>query len=299
MVGQLPLEQHIGVRIPGGQPKTHFLALPRTALVNPQHVYKISRLSSIIASAAVRRGAPEAAPETGVRIGVHMLHVKWGTHKSHLWRLGDDMPLKDTAVRTLKPTRQGLYKYTDRRWAVVCWSILPAAQNFGAGAIVSIGKEKLMALGEYPVVSLARRLVTGNFPARKTLASGVDPMAERKAEAEARQKEAEAREREAESSFEKVARKWWGWWAVGKSQRHANYVLRRLEADVFPSFGGKFIEAVTAADIRNLMLTIEDRGARDVAKRAHETTGQVFRYAIAHGDSRAEILRPISSLKIF
>ncbi|MGA2887564.1 MAG: site-specific integrase [Terracidiphilus sp.] len=31
------------------------------------------------------------------------------------------------------------------------------------------------------------------------------------------------------------------------------------------------------------MLAIEDRGARDVAKRAHETTGQIFRYAIAHG----------------
>jgi integrase len=30
------------------------------------------------------------------------------------------------------------------------------------------------------------------------------------------------------------------------------------------------------------MLTIEGRGARDVAKRAHEMTGQVFRYAIAH-----------------
>ena len=31
------------------------------------------------------------------------------------------------------------------------------------------------------------------------------------------------------------------------------------------------------------MLAIESRGARDVAKRAHETTGQIFRYAIAHG----------------
>lgn len=74
-------------------------------------------------------------------------------------------------------------------------------------------------------------------------------MAERKAEAEAKQKE--AREREAENSFEKVARKWWDWRATGKSQRHADYVLRRLEADVFPSFGHKFIAAVTAADIRN------------------------------------------------
>jgi hypothetical protein len=31
------------------------------------------------------------------------------------------------------------------------------------------------------------------------------------------------------------------------------------------------------------MLDVEGRGARDVAKRAHETTGQIFRYAIAHG----------------
>ncbi len=108
-------------------------------------------------------------------------------------------------------------------------------------------------------------------------------MAERKAEAEAKQRETEAREREAENSFENVARKWWEWWSAGKSPRHTDYVLRRLEADVFPAFGHKFIDNVTAADIRKLMLAIEGRGARDVAKRAHETTGQIFRYAIAHG----------------
>jgi hypothetical protein len=53
-------------------------------------------------------------------------------------------------------------------------------------------------------------------------------------------------------------------------------------ADVFPAFGHKFIDEVAAADIRTLMLAIAGRGARDVAKRAHETTGQIFRYAIAH-----------------
>jgi len=139
-----------------------------------------------------------------------------------------------------------------------------------------------MALGEYPVVSLAQAR-DRHLVARKILGSGIDPMVERKTVAEAKQREVEAREREAENSFEKVARKWWDWWALGKSQRHADYVLRRLEADVFPSFGHKFIDLVTAADIRNLMLTVESRGARDVAKRAHETTGQVFRYAIARG----------------
>lgn len=44
--------------------------------------------------------------------------------------------------------------------------------------------------------------------------------------------------------------------------------------------GHKFIDAITAADIRELILPIE---ARDVAKRPHETIGQIFRYAIANG----------------
>ncbi len=91
-----------------------------------------------------------------------------------------------------------------------------------------------MALGEYPVVNLAQARER-HFAARKKLAAGIDPMAERKAEAETRQREAEARQREAENSFENIARKWWEWWSPGKSPRHADYVLRRLEADVFPA----------------------------------------------------------------
>lgn len=59
--------------------------------------------------------------------------------------------------------------------------------------------------------------------------------------------------------------------------------MRRLLADVFPALGHKFIDTVTATDIRDILLPIEERGARDVSKRAHETIGQIFRYAIANG----------------
>jgi hypothetical protein len=53
-------------------------------------------------------------------------------------------------------------------------------------------KEKLVVLGEYPLVGLgqAREI---HFAARKTLTAGIDPMAERKAETEAKQREAELR----------------------------------------------------------------------------------------------------------
>ena len=74
--------------------------------------------------------------------------------------------------------------------------------------------------GEYPLVGPkdGREL---HHAARKLLATGVSPMAERKAEAEAKLQEVKAIEREADSSFEKVARKWWTWWSIGKSPRHA------------------------------------------------------------------------------
>jgi integrase len=106
-------------------------------------------------------------------------------------------------------------------------------------------------------------------------------MAERKAEIDAKQREVQARQREAERSFESVARKWWEWWLIGKSPRHAKTVLNRLEADVFPVIGHLFVDVVEPRHIRDILLTIETRGASDVAKRAHQSIGQIFRFAIA------------------
>jgi hypothetical protein len=147
------------------------------------------------------------------------------------------------------------------------------------------GKEKLMALGEYPVVNLAEARER-HFAARKKVAADMDPMAERKAEAESRQRESGARQREAEKSVEHIARKCWEWRSVGKSPRHADCVLRCLRSDVFPAFGHKFIDNVNAADIPGTHAAVEDRGAKDIAKGVHETSGQIFHYAIAQGTAR-------------
>ena len=68
-----------------------------------------------------------------------------------------------------------------------------------------------MALGDYPVVSLAQARER-YFAARKKLVVGIDPMAERKAEVETREREAKTRQREAENSFENIARNG-GLWA--------------------------------------------------------------------------------------
>jgi integrase len=59
-------------------------------------------------------------------------------------------------------------------------------------------------------------------------------------------------------------------------------VIRRLEADVFPAIGIRHVADVRAPELVRMAKTIADRGALDMAKRALQTCGQVFRYAIAH-----------------
>lgn len=111
--------------------------------------------------------------------------------------------------------------------------------------------------------------------ARKLLAADVDPMAQRKAAKIAKQ---EANE----NSFDSVARKWLEHWREGKSLRHAEGTRRRLEANILPYIGPRPIAEIEALELVTLIKGIESRSARDIAKRALETTGQIFRYGIAH-----------------
>jgi integrase len=154
------------------------------------------------------------------------------------------------------------------------------------------GKEKLMALGAYPDVPLADARAR-HLSARRMLASGVDPMAQRK--------EDKAAERAStEGSFQTVAGLWLAHWREGKSLRHADSVERRMKADILPALGSRPISAIEAPEVVAAVRAIQDRGARDIAKRALETTGQIFRYAIAHGYARrnpASEIRPSDILK--
>lgn len=60
-------------------------------------------------------------------------------------------------------------------------------------------------------------------------------------------------------------------------------MLRRLKADVFPAIGTRPVAEIEAPELVRMAKAIAARGAMDIAKRALQTTGQVFRYAIAHG----------------
>ncbi|SFI39965.1 integrase arm-type DNA-binding domain-containing protein [Nitrosomonas sp. Nm34] len=137
------------------------------------------------------------------------------------------------------------------------------------------GKAKMLSLGTYPGVSLkaAREM---RDDAKKLLRGGIDP-------SQYRQEKKLAKTIAIENGFESVARQWWDNWKSSKTERHANYVIRRLEADIFPMIGNKPVTEITAPTLLGVIKKIELRGAMDIAKRALNTCGQIYRYAVGHG----------------
>jgi integrase len=197
------------------------------------------------------------------------------------------MALTDTEVRKAK-TRDKAYRVSDSG-GLYLW-ITPAGGKLWRWAYDFGGKEKLMSFGRYPDVPLALARER-HGEARKLLATGVDPMAQRKADKT-------AKEASSTNSFQSIASLWLEHWQDGKSPRHVDYVKRRIEADILPCLGARPIAEIEAPELVAMTKAIEQRGARDIAKRALETTGQVFRYAIAHGHARRNPASEIRSSDI-
>src|SRR3984885_13293115 len=148
------------------------------------------------------------------------------------------------------------------------------------------GVGKQMSYGRYPDITLADARER-HSSARRMLASGIDPMAERKAERTAN--------RETNGlSFREVAAKWHEHWKDGNSPHHVKATWSRLKTNVFPAIGDRMITEIQAPESVAMVKAIQDRGKLDIAKRALETTGQIFRYAVAHGLAQCN---PASDIK--
>jgi integrase len=181
------------------------------------------------------------------------------------------MALTDIQVRTAKPKAKD-YKLTDgdglyllvtagggKRWRL--------KYRFN-------GKEKLLALGIYPDISLLEAR-NRRHEARNLVANGIDPSAEKKAVKEAKA-ELQA------NSFESVAREWHKHMQGKKewSAEHSSTIMNRLGQDIFPWIGSKPITEVAAKEIKAILDRIKSRGVIETARRALSIMGQVYRYAI-------------------
>ena len=182
------------------------------------------------------------------------------------------MPLTDIKAKKAKATGKpiklsdggGMYLMVTPRGGK-CWRLKYRVE----------GREKLLAIGTYPEVSLAEARERRDA-ARKQLAKGIDPGEAKKA-AKAAKSEGSA------NCFEVVAREWHGKFSSRLSPAHAAAKIRRLEVDVFPTLGERPISDIKAPDILRVLRRIESRGALEMAHRVKGLCGEVFRYAIVTG----------------
>ena len=193
------------------------------------------------------------------------------------------MELTDTAIRRSRPTEKP-YKLADGKGLYLL--VNPSGSKLWRWKYRHEGKEKLMPFGAYPDVSLADARVR-HAEARRLLAAGSDPMVQRKVK-----KEAVIESQE--NAFSAIAALWFDHWKVNKSSRHVDATRRRLEANVYAAIGDRPIALIEPPELVAMVRAIEARGAGDLAKRALETVGQVFRYAVAHGYTRRN---PVAEFK--
>lgn len=185
------------------------------------------------------------------------------------------MALTNTACLNAKPDERD-YKKSDEKGLYLL--VKATGGRWWRFDYTFEGKRKTVSMGTYPEITL-KAAREKRDEARRMVATGIDPSANRKASKLADNEEVK-------DSFKLIA---YEWLAIKKSQWISNYyskVESRLKRDIFPFLGDRPITEIKASDILSVLRRIEEREALETAHRAKSTIGQVFRHAIA--TSRAE-----------
>lgn len=137
------------------------------------------------------------------------------------------------------------------------------------------GKEKLLAVGVYPEVTLAKAR-SSREEAKKLLSEGKDPAQERKMDKLSRQIEVE-------SSFEAIAREWHKRRFDNWSVSYREEMMRTFEKDVFPFIGHRPIKDIKPLELLDVLSKLEERGATEKARKVRQRCGEVWKYAVITG----------------
>jgi integrase len=137
------------------------------------------------------------------------------------------------------------------------------------------GKEKRLALGTYPAVSL-KGAREGAAQARKTREGGADPV-------QVRQADKIAKAASSATTFEAVAREFHSVKASGWSEGHATKWLRMNELYLFPHLGALPVASIKAPSLLATLRKVEKKGILSTAQDLQQMAGQVFRYGIQAG----------------
>ncbi|PLL07255.1 integrase [Klebsiella pneumoniae] len=185
------------------------------------------------------------------------------------------MKLNARQVDAAKP-REKAYKLADG--AGLYLEVVPSGSRYWRMKYRFNGKEKRMAFGVYPAVSLAQARALRD-EAKKKLAEGIDPSF-------AKKEEKLVRDVQLNNTFQAVALEWHGTKVARWSEGYASDIIEAFNKDIFPYIGQQPVNEIKPLVLLNVLRRMESRGATEKAKKVRQRCSEVFRYAIVTG--RAE-----------
>jgi len=193
------------------------------------------------------------------------------------------MALTDTFVKNVKHTGSPAGdKHTDGGGMYL---LVNAGGKYWRMNFRFAGKQKTLALGVYPDVSLLKARQRRDA-ARQQLADDIDPGI---AKQEAKQAQAAA----LANTFEKVARDWLIKTAADRGVSTAKKTESWLVHDVFPYIGSMAISTIGPRDVLGALRHMEARGALDAVQRVKQICGRVFRFAVASGSAERDVTQDL------
>lgn len=179
------------------------------------------------------------------------------------------MALTDLAIRHARPLSKA-YRLSDCHGLYI--QVNPSGSKLWYLKFRFGNKENRMALGPYPLISLALAREK-QADIRRLILEGINPAEKRREE---------KRGGEPLYTFESVAREWVSS-NVNWSAEHKKRVLRYFELYVFPTNGSCDITKMKVKDLLVPIKEVEKAGKLDVASRLQQRTACVMRYAVQNG----------------
>jgi len=200
------------------------------------------------------------------------------------------MALTDFAIKSAV-VKDKAYRLTDG--AGLFLLVHPNGSKYWRLRYYYLGKEKLLALGVYPRLTLAEARKKA-LEARKILDDGNDP-------GEVKKQARLARLGEAQNTFGVMAVEWWehkrGEWV----DHHAERIIGYIRKDLLPALGDRPLAEIQPPELLAVIRKVEQRGALDVAARDLQFCTSIFRYAIQTGRAKfnpaAELAGALKSRK--
>lgn len=183
------------------------------------------------------------------------------------------LALKDIAVRNAKPAERP-YKMADGGGLYLL--VNPNGSKWWRLKYRYGGKEKLLALGVYPEVSLSDARTERDKARHLLRIEHIDPGSVRKT----RKREAKSR---TENSFAALAEAWFENKKAGWSESSATKARQYLDSDLIPALGTRPIAEIRRPELVDVLRRLEKRGAYDAARKCRGWLSNIFRYALVAG----------------